>query len=323
MKALCWHGKSNVRVDRVPDPKIEEPRDVVVKITLTAICGSDLHLYDGYMPTMESGDIIGHEPMGVVVEVGKEVKNLKKGDRVVVPFTISCGTCWFCRRSEFSLCDTSNPNAKVARDMMGQSPAGLLGYSHMLGGFPGGRRSTSAYRSPTWDRSRSSPTFRMNRSSSSPTSSRPATWPPRTPGSRPGHGGGLGLRPRRPIRDQERVDARGGPGDRHRLRPRAAPHGRAPGKGRDHQFSEGDGLRPVDGADQRPRSRLLHRRRRRRGARRVERGRDARQGEDGRAPGTDRPHVLREAIMCCRKGVRFRSPGSTSGSSTRSPSARR
>ena len=139
MKALCWHGKSDVRVDRVPDPKIEDPRDVVVKITLTAICGSDLHLYDGYMPTMESGDVIGHEPMGVVVEAGKEVKNLKKGDRVVVPFTISCGTCWYCQRSEFSLCDTSNPNAKVAREMMGESPAGLLGYSHMLGGFPGGQ----------------------------------------------------------------------------------------------------------------------------------------------------------------------------------------
>ena len=139
MKAVCWHGKEDMRVDTVPDPKIEAPGDVVLKITATAICGSDLHLYDGYMPTMEPGDIIGHEPMGVVAEVGKDVKKLKVGDRVVVPFTISCGHCWFCERTLFSLCDTSNPNAEVARKAMGQSPAGLFGYSHMLGGFPGGQ----------------------------------------------------------------------------------------------------------------------------------------------------------------------------------------
>ena len=139
MRALCWHGKSDVRVDTVPDPTIEDPGDVILKITTTCICGSDLHLYDGYMPTMVAGDVIGHEPMGVVVEVGKDVKKLKKGDRVVVPFTISCGTCWFCREELYSLCDTSNPNAEVARQMMGQSPAGLFGYSHMLGGFPGGQ----------------------------------------------------------------------------------------------------------------------------------------------------------------------------------------
>ncbi len=139
MRALCWHGNSDVRVDTVPDPKIEDPRDVIVKITSTCICGSDLHLYDGYMPTMKAGDILGHEPMGEVVEVGKDVRKLKKGDRVVVPFTISCGTCWFCERQLFSLCDNSNPNAEVARQAMGQSPAGLLGFSHMLGGFPGGQ----------------------------------------------------------------------------------------------------------------------------------------------------------------------------------------
>jgi len=139
MRAICWHGKSDMRVDTVPDPKLEDPRDAIVKITSTCICGSDLHLYDGYMPTMKPGDIIGHEPMGEVVEVGKDVRKLKKGDRVVVPFTISCGTCWFCERQLFSLCDNSNPNAEVARQMMGQSPAALLGYSHMLGGFPGGQ----------------------------------------------------------------------------------------------------------------------------------------------------------------------------------------
>ena len=139
MRAICWHGKSDMRVDTVPDPKIEDPRDVILKITTTCICGSDLHLYDGYMPTMEAGDVIGHEPMGVVVEVGKDVKKLKKGDRVVVPFTISCGTCWFCQKELYSLCDNSNPNAEVARKMMGQSPAGLFGYSHMLGAYPGGQ----------------------------------------------------------------------------------------------------------------------------------------------------------------------------------------
>lgn len=139
MKALCWHGKSDVRVDTVPDPKIEDPGDAIVRITTTCICGSDLHLYDGFMPTMKAGDVIGHEPMGIVEEVGKSVKKLKRGDRVVVPFTISCGDCWFCKNRMYSLCDKSNPNAEVARKMMGQSPAGLLGYSHMLGGFPGGQ----------------------------------------------------------------------------------------------------------------------------------------------------------------------------------------
>ena len=137
MRALCWHGKSDVRVDTVPDPTIEDPRDAIIKITTTCICGSDLHLYDGYMPTMEAGDVLGHEPMGVVVEVGKDVKKLKKGDRVVVPFTISCGECWFCKRTEYSLCDRTNRNAEIARKMMGQSPAGLFGYSHMTGGLPG------------------------------------------------------------------------------------------------------------------------------------------------------------------------------------------
>ncbi len=139
MKALCWHGKSDIRCDNVPDPKIEDPRDVIVKITATAICGSDLHLYDAYMPTMKSGDVIGHEPMGIVVEVGSAVQKLKKGDRIVVPFTISCGSCFFCRKSLFSCCDNSNPNAKIAEEMMGHSPAGLLGYSHMLGGYAGGQ----------------------------------------------------------------------------------------------------------------------------------------------------------------------------------------
>ncbi|MBA4031240.1 MAG: glutathione-dependent formaldehyde dehydrogenase [Planctomyces sp.] len=139
MKALCWHGTGDVRVDTVPDPKIEHPRDAIVKITSSGICGSDLHLLNGFVPTMESGDIMGHEPMGVVVEVGNQVNNLKKGDRVVIPFTISCGDCFFCKKQLFSLCDTSNPNAEIARKQMGHSPAGLFGFSHMMGGFPGGQ----------------------------------------------------------------------------------------------------------------------------------------------------------------------------------------
>ncbi len=139
MRAIVWHGKEDVRCDTVPDPKIEESHDAVIKITATAICGSDLHLYDGYQPTMESGDILGHENMGVVVETGSEVTNLKKGDRVVVPFVIACGKCFFCEKTLYSCCDTTNPNAKLAAEAMGQSPAGLFGFSHMLGGFAGGQ----------------------------------------------------------------------------------------------------------------------------------------------------------------------------------------
>lgn len=139
MKAICWHGITDVRLDTVPEPKILDTRDAVIKVTTTAICGSDSHLYDGYIPTMESGDILGHEFMGDVVAVGKDVVNLKKGDRVVVPFTISCGSCWFCKTSLFSCCDNTNPNASMAEKLYGQSSAGLFGYSHMFGGYAGGQ----------------------------------------------------------------------------------------------------------------------------------------------------------------------------------------
>ncbi len=139
MKALVWHGKGDVRCETVPDPKIEAPNDIVVRITATAICGSDLHLYDGLMPTMKSGDILGHEPMGIVEEVGSSISKFKKGDRVVVPFTIACGQCWFCEQTLFSLCDNTNPNHEQAETAMGHSPSGLFGYSHMLGGYPGGQ----------------------------------------------------------------------------------------------------------------------------------------------------------------------------------------
>ena len=139
MKAVCWHGTNDVRVDTVPDPKIINPRDAIIKITSTAICGSDLHIYDGFIPTMESGDILGHEFMGEVVELGSAVKNVQIGDRVVVPFTISCGNCFFCNRDLWSLCDNSNPNAWMAEKMYGHSPSGLFGYSHLFGGYAGGQ----------------------------------------------------------------------------------------------------------------------------------------------------------------------------------------
>ncbi len=139
MKALCWFGTSDVRIDDVPEPKILNPRDAIVRVTLTAICGSDLHLYDGFIPTMRRGDILGHEFMGEVVDVGPDNTKLKIGDRVVVPFTISCGRCFFCERDFWSLCDNSNPNAWMAEKVYGASPAGLFGYSHMMGGYAGGQ----------------------------------------------------------------------------------------------------------------------------------------------------------------------------------------
>ncbi|HEY0984144.1 MULTISPECIES: zinc-dependent alcohol dehydrogenase [unclassified Schlesneria] len=139
MKALCWHGTGDVRVDTVPDPRIEDPRDAIVRITASGICGSDLHLLNGFVPTMKSGDVLGHEPMGIVEEVGSEVRNLKAGDRVVIPFTISCGSCFFCQKQLYSCCDVSNPNAEMAKKAMGHSPAGLFGFSHLFGGFAGGQ----------------------------------------------------------------------------------------------------------------------------------------------------------------------------------------
>jgi len=139
MKAVCWCGTGSMHVEQVPQPRILNPRDAIVRITLTAICGSDLHLYDGFIPTMENGDIVGHEFMGEVVEVGKGITNLRPGDRVVMPFTISCGHCFFCRKQMFSLCDNSNPNAWIAETLYGYSGAGLFGYSHMMGGYAGGQ----------------------------------------------------------------------------------------------------------------------------------------------------------------------------------------
>src|SRR5947208_4033880 len=139
MRALCWEGTHKVRVEDVPDPTIINPRDAIIKVSLTAICGSDLHLYDGYIATMTKGDILGHEFMGEVVDIGKGVENLKKGDRVVVPFTIACGRCYFCQKSLWSLCDNSNPDAWIAEGMYGFTGSGLFGYSHIYGGYAGGQ----------------------------------------------------------------------------------------------------------------------------------------------------------------------------------------
>ncbi len=139
MKAVTWQGAKKMGVETVPDPTIINPHDCILKITRTAICGSDLHLYDGYIPTMEAGDIPGHEFMGIVEEVGPEVKNLRRGDRVVVPFTIACGNCLFCKKDLWSLCDNTNPNAQVAETMYGYSGSALFGYSHIYGGYAGGQ----------------------------------------------------------------------------------------------------------------------------------------------------------------------------------------
>jgi threonine dehydrogenase-like Zn-dependent dehydrogenase len=139
VKALVWHGKHDIRCDTIPDPTIEHPRDAIIRVTACAICGSDLHIFDGVIPQMKSGDVVGHETMGEVVALGAENKKLKIGDRVVVPFTISCGECFFCQRGFFSGCERTNPDREKAALLWGNSPAGLFGYSHLLGGYAGGQ----------------------------------------------------------------------------------------------------------------------------------------------------------------------------------------
>lgn len=139
MKAICWEGTKNLRCEEVPDPRIEDPRDVIIKVTTCAICGSDLHLMDGFIPTMKKGDVLGHEFMGEVVEVGAAVTKHKVGERIVVPFTIWCGECEQCAKGNYSVCQNSNPNKEMAEKAYGHTTAGLFGYSHLTGGFPGGQ----------------------------------------------------------------------------------------------------------------------------------------------------------------------------------------
>lgn len=139
MRAVCWNGKREIRVENIPDPEIINLRDAIVKVELTAICGSDLHLYNGCIPTMKTGDVLGHEFLGEVVAVGSGVDNLRPGDRVAVPFPIACGNCYYCQHELFSLCDNSNPNGWITENLYGQPSGGLFGYSHMLGGYAGGQ----------------------------------------------------------------------------------------------------------------------------------------------------------------------------------------
>jgi len=237
MKALCWHGNGDVRVDDVPDPKIVDDRDAIVRVTSTAICGSDLHLFGGFVPTMRAGDVLGHEAMGEVVEVGRAVTNLKKCDRVVVPFTISCGACWFCKRQLYSLCDATNPNAELARTMMGPAPAALFGFSHMLGGFAGGQ--AQYLRVPYADIGPHKvpdglPDERvLFLSDIFPTGYMAAEQAGIEPGDTVA---GWGCGPVGQVYHPECLDVPGRPGHRHRPGAGATAHGAAPRQGGDHQL---------------------------------------------------------------------------------------
>ena len=167
MKAVCWNGITNVGVEEVPEPKLLNPRDAIVKITATAICGSDLHLYDGYIPSMKKGDILGHEFMGEVVEVGGQVKNLAKGDRVVVPFPIACGSCFFCQHDLWALCGNSNPNASLAESICTVTPQPVFLATHICwAAMQVDKQNMSASHLRTWGLSRSKTAFGMNRFSS-------------------------------------------------------------------------------------------------------------------------------------------------------------
>jgi threonine dehydrogenase-like Zn-dependent dehydrogenase len=185
MRAACWYGSGDIRVETVPDPAIINPHDAIIRVTLTAICGSDLHIYNGFIPGMQTGDILGHEFMGEVVEIGNKVEKLKKGDRVVVPFTICCGKCHYCGTKKWSLCDNTNPNASLLNKLYGASGAGLFGYSHLYGGYAGGQ--AQYVRVPFADvgpiKVENDPP--TNRCFSSPTSFPPAIWPLKTAISSP------------------------------------------------------------------------------------------------------------------------------------------
>ena len=205
MKALCWHGKHDIRSDTVPDPGIEDPRDAIIKMTSCAICGSDLHLFNGFVPGMMSGDIIGHEFMGEVVEVGSANKKLKVGDRVVVPFTIICGECEQCRRGNFSVCERTNRKKKIGDMAFGHTTAGLFGYTHLTGGYAGGQ--AEYIRVPYADVGPSANSRWIERRASF------VSWryfPHWMAGCRSmryssnGHGGGVGCRARWPVRDSQR-----------------------------------------------------------------------------------------------------------------------
>ena len=268
MRAVCWEGKENIRVETVPDPVILNPRDAIVKVTTTAICGSDLHIYDGYIPTMQKGDVLGHEFMGEVVDVGKENTRLKVGDRVVVPFTIACGRCYFCKEQLWSLCDNSNPNAWMAEKLYGYSGSGLFGYSHMYGGYPGGQaeyaRVPFADVGPLKVPDTLTDEQVLFLSDIFPTGYMAAD---ELPDQARRHGGGLGLRPGRPVRDQERLSPRRRARDRDRPLRRTARTRVLTGRSRDAELRGCRRARRTAPYDRRPGSRRLHRRCRPRGAR--------------------------------------------------------
>ena len=227
MKANCWFGKHDVRMCEVPEPQLLNPRDAIVRVTLTAICGSDLHLYDGHVPSMQEGDILGHEFMGEVVSVGSAVENLRPGDRVVVPFAISCGRCFFCQRELWSLCDNSNPNAGLAAAVYGFSGAGLFGYSHMMGGYAGGQ--AELVRVPFADVGPMKvPAALQRRAGAVPVRHLPDRLHGRGELRHPARrrGRGLGLRAGGAVRHPQRAAPRRGAGDRHRPRAGAPGHGR-------------------------------------------------------------------------------------------------
>ena len=310
MKAACWYGTNDVRVEQVPDPKILNPRDAIIKITLTAICGSDLHLYDGFIPTMEKGDILGHEFMGEVVEVGSANHNLRVGDRVVVPFTIACGRCFFCTRDLWSACDNSNPNAWMLEKLYGSSGSGLFGYSHMMGGYAGGQ--AEYVRVPFADVGpiqSSRPAAR--RAGAVPVRHLPHRLHGRGELQHPAgrHGRGLGLRPGRPVRDQERLAARRRAGHRHRPAARAAADGRGLRQGGNDQLRPRERLRRAQGGDRRARPRRLHRRGRPRGARHGSIDAWYDKVKTSTFLATDRASALRQAIQACRKGGTVSIPG--------------
>ena len=259
MKALCWHGKHDIRYETVPDPTIEHPRDAIIKTTCCAICGSDLHFYDGFMPGMKSGDIVGHEFMGEVVEVGPENKKLKVGDRVVVPFTICCGECEQCQRGNWSVCERSNRKKNLGDLVFGHSTAGLFGYTHITGGYAGGQ--AEYVRVPYADVAPDQDSGRIDRRAGAvPRRHLPDRLAGRGAVRHPAdrHGRGLGRRAGRPVRDPQRRHARRRAGDLHRQRARAARHG--PRRRRDHdRLRRGERPRPAAGADLRQGPGQVHR----------------------------------------------------------------
>ena len=269
MKALCWHGTGDVRIDNVPDPKIQDPRDAIIKITSSGICGSDLHLLDGFMPTMEKGDVLGHEPMGVVEEVGSAVTNLKKGDRVVVPFTISCGECFFCKKTLFSCCDTIEPQRRDGRQGDGPlagRPVRLLAHAGRLRRRPG--RVPARAVTPTSARSRSESGLPDEKvlflSDIFPTGYMAAENAEIEPGDTVAV---WGCGPVAQFAIKSAWMFEGGPGHRHRPRARAAEDGAGAGQGRDDQLQQGRRSTTAAGDDQGRRAGPLHRRGRLRGAR--------------------------------------------------------